>query len=337
MPGLRRRLLGDDAGSLAPVTTATGVLGRTESRAQRDYTSQQPPGAGSPRRLSGSRIGLQGRRLRRRGFDPWVGKIPWRAWLPASVFFPGGSHGQRSLRAAVHGSAKSQTSLKGLSAHPRGRVSRQSSQPLLTSQPRPGAEGWKAPRCELAGIRGPAPATPSPTPAPHAGSRRGRTGALPVRGLRPGLAPLSAVQFRAGLSVFLAPAPASRWWRPRPGRRHHREDGRGREFGRTQTALAPCCASFSPLPPGAGTDARVLRGPWWGCSLPKIRGGGAAPGLPSVDFQENLISLRGCVQVLRTLSLAHLLPTEAGMRFCRPRHGRHWPPRLPAGSKVLEP
>ena len=30
--------------------------------------------------------------------DPWVGKIPWRrAWQHAPVFFPGESHGQRSL------------------------------------------------------------------------------------------------------------------------------------------------------------------------------------------------------------------------------------------------
>ena len=32
------------------------------------------------------------------GFDPWVGKIPWRReWLPTLVFWPGESHGQRSL------------------------------------------------------------------------------------------------------------------------------------------------------------------------------------------------------------------------------------------------
>ena len=32
------------------------------------------------------------------GFDPWFGKIPWkRAWQPTPVFFPGESHGQRSL------------------------------------------------------------------------------------------------------------------------------------------------------------------------------------------------------------------------------------------------
>ena len=34
---------------------------------------------------------------RRHGFDPWVGKIPWRrAWQPTPVFLPGESHGQRS-------------------------------------------------------------------------------------------------------------------------------------------------------------------------------------------------------------------------------------------------
>ena len=32
------------------------------------------------------------------GFDPWVRKIPQRrAWQPTPVFFPGESHGQRSL------------------------------------------------------------------------------------------------------------------------------------------------------------------------------------------------------------------------------------------------
>ena len=32
------------------------------------------------------------------GFDPWVGKIPWRrAWQPTPVVLPGKSHGQRSL------------------------------------------------------------------------------------------------------------------------------------------------------------------------------------------------------------------------------------------------
>ena len=31
-------------------------------------------------------------------FNPWVGKIPWRRkWQPTPVFWPGKSHGQRSL------------------------------------------------------------------------------------------------------------------------------------------------------------------------------------------------------------------------------------------------
>ena len=45
------------------------------------------------------------------GFNPWVGKIPWkREGLPTPVFLPGESHGQRSLAGyVVHVVAKSQT------------------------------------------------------------------------------------------------------------------------------------------------------------------------------------------------------------------------------------
>ena len=40
----------------------------------------------------------QCRRCKRRGFYPWVGKIPWRRrWQPTPVFSSGESHGQRSL------------------------------------------------------------------------------------------------------------------------------------------------------------------------------------------------------------------------------------------------
>ena len=36
--------------------------------------------------------------IKRHGFDPWVGKIPWRrAQQPTLGFVPGESHGQRSL------------------------------------------------------------------------------------------------------------------------------------------------------------------------------------------------------------------------------------------------
>ena len=40
----------------------------------------------------------QCRRSKKCRFDPWIGKIPWRRkWQPTPVFFPGESHGQRSL------------------------------------------------------------------------------------------------------------------------------------------------------------------------------------------------------------------------------------------------
>ena len=36
--------------------------------------------------------------IMRHGFDPWVGKIPWRkAWQSTPLFLPGESPGQRSL------------------------------------------------------------------------------------------------------------------------------------------------------------------------------------------------------------------------------------------------
>ena len=51
---------------------------------------------------------------RKRRFDPWVGKIPWRRkWQSTPVFFPGKLHGQRNLadyspwgQATDHGVAK---------------------------------------------------------------------------------------------------------------------------------------------------------------------------------------------------------------------------------------
>ena len=47
---------------------------------------------------SGTESACPGRRPKRCGFYPSVGKIPWRrAWQPTPVFLPGESHGQRSL------------------------------------------------------------------------------------------------------------------------------------------------------------------------------------------------------------------------------------------------
>ena len=38
------------------------------------------------------------RRCRKHGFDPWVGKLPWKKkWQPTPVLLPGESHGQWSL------------------------------------------------------------------------------------------------------------------------------------------------------------------------------------------------------------------------------------------------
>ena len=49
---------------------------------------------GLPRLLSGKDSACQ---CGRPGFDPWVGKIPWRRkWQPTPVFLPGQSHGPRS-------------------------------------------------------------------------------------------------------------------------------------------------------------------------------------------------------------------------------------------------
>ena len=50
---------------------------------------------GLPRWLSAKESACQ---CRRHGFDPWVGRIPWRRKCqPTPVFLPGKSHGQRSL------------------------------------------------------------------------------------------------------------------------------------------------------------------------------------------------------------------------------------------------
>ena len=51
-----------------------------------------------PRWLSGRESACQCWRHRRRGFNSWVGKIPWRRkWQPTPVFLPGEPQGQRSL------------------------------------------------------------------------------------------------------------------------------------------------------------------------------------------------------------------------------------------------
>ena len=46
----------------------------------------------------GKEPACQCRRHKRHGFDPWVGKIPWRRkWQSTPALLPGESCGQRSL------------------------------------------------------------------------------------------------------------------------------------------------------------------------------------------------------------------------------------------------
>ena len=53
---------------------------------------------GFPGDASGKEPTCQCRKPKRCGFDPWVGKSPWRRkWQPTPVFLPGESHGQRNL------------------------------------------------------------------------------------------------------------------------------------------------------------------------------------------------------------------------------------------------
>ena len=67
-----------------------------------DALPSEPPGKLSKYNISGwaSLVDHTVKKLlaKASSFDPWVWKIPWRReWLPALVFLPGESHGQRSL------------------------------------------------------------------------------------------------------------------------------------------------------------------------------------------------------------------------------------------------
>ena len=55
---------------------------------------------------------------REHGFDPWVGKVPWRrAWQPTSVFLSGESHGQSNVAGYSPQSHKELDTLKQYSTH----------------------------------------------------------------------------------------------------------------------------------------------------------------------------------------------------------------------------
>ena len=67
---------------------------------------------GFPGGASGKESACQCRRLKRRGFDLWVGKIPWRRkWHPLQYSCLENPMDGGAWWAAVHGVAKSQTQL----------------------------------------------------------------------------------------------------------------------------------------------------------------------------------------------------------------------------------
>ena len=60
------------------------------------FTSSYRLEMGLPKWTSGKEPASQCRRLRRHGFDPWVGMIPWiRKWQPIPAFLPWKFCGQR--------------------------------------------------------------------------------------------------------------------------------------------------------------------------------------------------------------------------------------------------
>ena len=63
-----------------------------------EFCHNWTPLQGFPGGAGGKEPACQCRRPKRRGFHPWVRKIPWRrAWQPTPVFLPGESQGQRRL------------------------------------------------------------------------------------------------------------------------------------------------------------------------------------------------------------------------------------------------
>ena len=110
---------------------------------------------------------------RRPGFDPWVGKIPWRrAWQPTPASSPGESRGQRSPAACGSGAPKSRT--------------RQSEQPSTLEAPLSRPQRRSKPR-------------------PHRGERSKR----PARAPRTAPSSRSSAHFRG--SPPRRPTTGSRW------------------------------------------------------------------------------------------------------------------------------
>ena len=90
--------------SVAASGIAAGLIVLAPQQGEGRMGGARTAGAGSDNRACPQ--------YRRPRFHPWVRKIPWkRAWQPTPVSWPRESHVQRSLVAAVHGVAQSQTGL----------------------------------------------------------------------------------------------------------------------------------------------------------------------------------------------------------------------------------
>ena len=70
-----------------------------------------------PGGTSGKESACQCRRQKRHGFDPWVGKIPWRSDYPLQFSCLENPMDRVAWQAMVHSITKSWTQLKRLSMH----------------------------------------------------------------------------------------------------------------------------------------------------------------------------------------------------------------------------
>ena len=93
------KLLLHEAGACVCVWTVGPTPGRYSLKKRGcSVSAEASPGTSLNCCACGKEPTCQRRRCKRLGFDPWIGKIPWRRkWKPTPVFLPGESCGQRSL------------------------------------------------------------------------------------------------------------------------------------------------------------------------------------------------------------------------------------------------